>query len=635
MGKYINIGNAEFESVRKDEYVDKSMLIAYVNKVLGTQRKFLCVTRARRFGKSIAAKMLNAYYDESVNSHALFQDLNIAQDPSYEPHRNKYPVIYLDASGFTSELTSDRKRVVHEMNDALSKELRKTYPDVPFEDNDTLPGLLLSVVGHTRKQFIMIVDEWDAILREMDDETVIRQYVDWLRSMFKTSFTDRIFACVYMTGILPIKQYNTESALNNFEEFSMINPGPLAGYFGFTKDEVQALCKKFKMDAAQIKQWYDGYEMGEIKEIYNPFAVMRALNRGKIGSYWTATTTYEGLKRYISMNFEGLKDSVVELLAGQEVRVDVGRFVNDIHEINSRDAVLTLLIHLGYLSYDENKGVVRIPNYEVQQEFERTIRDEKEWGRVTKMLMDSERLLADTLAGNAEAVAAAIDYAHQDNTSILQYNDENSLACVLSLAYVAARKDYTMIRELPTGKGFADIVLLPNRNVDKPAVVLELKFNHSTDTAIAQIKEQHYSGMLLNHVGSVLLVGINYDKKTKKHECVIERLSDNPISSSDQVGDQVVTKLSLSCHQVVTKYSLSCHQVVSLLEALRSPMSALQMRQLCDRSDATYFRRNTIQPMLVDGIIVPTIPDKPQSKNQKYYLTDKGIELLKKLTNER
>ncbi len=423
MGKYINIGNAEFESVRKDEYVDKSMLIAYVNKVLGTQRKFLCVTRARRFGKSIAAKMLNAYYDESVNSHALFHDLNIAKDPSCEQHLNKYPVIYLDASGFTSELTSDRQRVVYEMNDALSKELRKTYPDI--------------------------------------------------------------------------------------------------------------------------------------------------------------------------------------------------------HEINSRDAVLTLLIHLGYLSYDENRGVVRIPNYEVQQEFERTIRDEKEWGRVTKMLMDSERLLADTLAGNAKAVAAAIDDAHQDNTSILQYNDENSLACVLSLAYVAARKDYTMIRELPTGKGFADIVLLPNRNVDKPAVVLELKSDKSADAAIAQIMKNRYAESLKDYMGEVVLVGINYDKKTKKHECMIERLSDKPVLSSDKVRDKVVTK-----------YSIESDKVILLLEALHQPLSAVEMRQICERKSVTYFNSKTLQPMLADGIITETDKKAKRSPKQRYYLTDKGLALLAELTKE-
>ena len=279
-----------------------------------------------------------------------------------------------------------------------------------------------------------------------------------------------------------------------------------------------------KLETINIERTrYDGYQMGDKMEIYNPFAVMCAMVQGRITSYWTSTAAYESLKRYISSNHAGLKDAVIALLAGQEVRVDVKDFAKDIHEVNSRDGVLTLLIHLGYLSYDENKGVVRIPNFEVQQEFERTIRDEEEWGRVTKMLMDSERLLADTLAGNKEAVAAAIDYAHQDNTSILQYNDENSLACVLSLAYVAARKDYVMVRELPTGKGFADIVLVPRRNVDKPAVVLELKYDKSAEAAIAQIKKNRYAESLKEYVGEVVLVGINYDKKTKEHRCVIEK----------------------------------------------------------------------------------------------------------------
>lgn len=545
MGKYINIGLTDFQSVRKDEYVDKSMLISYVNSVLGTQRKFLCVTRARRFGKSIAAKMQNAYYDESVDASTLFNDLQIANTPSFKEHLNKYPVIYLDASGFTAELKSDKARVVHEINNALSKELLDYYHDIPINIEDTLSAQLLTVVEHIHKQFIMIIDEWDAVCREVGDEDVMRQYVDWLRSLFKNSFTDRIFAGVYMTGILPIKQYNTESALNNFEEFSMINPGPLAGYFGFTNDEVHSLCKKYGMDESLIKQWYDGYQLGDVNEIYNPFAVMRAISRHKIASYWTATTTYESLKRYISMNYEGLRDAVIELLAGNEVKVDVGRFSNDIHEINNRDAVFTLLIHLGYLSYNDVRETVRIPNYEVQREFERTIQDGN-WQYLSKVLNDSDRLLVDTLAGNEQAVAQAVDYVHQDNTSILQYNDENSLACVLSLAYVAARKDYITIRELPTGKGFADIVLVPRRNVDKPAVVLELKYNKSAEGAIKQIKEKQYIDALRGYMGEVVLVGINYDKRTKKHECRIERISDKasdkfPISSaiSDKTSDKL------------------------------------------------------------------------------------------------
>ena len=532
MGKYIHIGNAEFTSVRRDEYVDKSMLIKYVNGVLGTQRKFMCVTRARRFGKSIAAKMLNAYYDESVDSHALFADLSIAKDNSYETNLNKYPVIYLDVNNFTTDLKIDKSRIVYAVNDALSEELRLQYPDVPIDPEDSLSGQLLTIAEHNGKQFFMIIDEWDAICREANDAGIMRQYVDWLRSLFKTSFADRIFAGVYMTGILPIKQYNTQSALNNFEEFSMINPGPLAGYFGFTTDEVHALCKKYDMDEALIKQWYDGYQLGEVHDIYNPYAVMRAIQRRKIASYWTATTTYEDLKYYISMNYEGLKDSVVELLAGNEVRGDVGRFSNDIHEITSRDAVLTLLIHLGYLSYNDVKETVRIPNYEVQREFERTIQGGN-WENIINILKDSEALLADTLSGDEAAVAEAIEYAHQDNTSILKYNDENSLASVLSLAYIFARKDYLFVREMPAGKGFADIVLVPRRNVDKPAIVLELKYNRSAETAISQIKSRQYPDALCDYVGEVVLVGISYDK-AKGHTCKIDRISIESVRENGQ-----------------------------------------------------------------------------------------------------
>lgn len=522
MGKYINIGNIDFASVRKDEYVDKSQLIAYVNSVLGTQRKFLCVTRARRFGKSLAAKMLCAYYDHSCDSQSLFADLKIAQDASYKDHLNSYPVIYLDASVFTTNLKSHGGQIVHEMNDALSRELIEIYPEVPINPADSLPAQLLSVVEHTHKQFFFIIDEWDAICREMGDEDIMRQYVDWLRSMFKTSFTDRIFAGVYMTGILPIKQYNTESALNNFEEFSMVNPGPLAGYFGFTKAEVLALSKKYHMDSDEIQTWYDGYQIGTMAEIYNPYSVMRAMLRQSIESYWVATTTYEGLKNYIMMNFDGLRDTVGALLVGKEERVDVLRFTNDIHSVNNRDAVLALLIHLGYLSYDRENRTCRIPNQEVRQEFERTIQDTG-WNVIASAINNSEQLLKDTLAGNEEAVAKAIEIVHQENTSNLQYNDENALAYVVSLAYQTAHQYYMFVRELPAGKGFADIVLVPYRNIDKPAIVIELKYNHSAEGAIKQIKEKQYTDALRGFTGEIVLVGINYDKRTKQHECEIER----------------------------------------------------------------------------------------------------------------
>lgn len=300
---FINIGKEEFEIERRGEYVDKSMLISFVNGRIGMPDKFLCVTRARRFGKSIAAKMLNAYYDESVDSRALFADLKIAKEPSFEKHLNKYPVIYLDVSGFTGDLEADPKRVVNMMNHALSDDLIEIYHEVSINKATPLYVQLKRVVDYTHKPFIMIIDEWDAVFREIKDETVKKKYVGWLRTLFKNAHTNKIFAGVYMTGILPIKQYNTESTLNNFEEFTMTNPGDLGGYFGFTSAEVSALCKKYKMDQELIKQWYDGYLIGDVHEIYNPYAVM-ALTQIKENRYAESLCEYVGEVVLVGVNYD-------------------------------------------------------------------------------------------------------------------------------------------------------------------------------------------------------------------------------------------------------------------------------------------------------------------------------------------
>ncbi len=601
MGMFINIGKADFEAIRKGEYVDKSMLIAFVNSRIGLYDKFICVTRARRFGKSMAAKMLNAYYDESVDASSLFADLKIAKHTSFEEHRNKYPVIYLDVSGFTADINADKARVVNDINDALSKELIETYPNVCINSSDKLSIQLWKVVHYTHKPFIMIIDEWDAVLREVDNEQVKRKYVEWLRTLFKDSYTNTVFAGVYMTGILPIKQYNTESALNNFEEFSMVSPGPLAGYFGFTQEEVNTLCRKFKMDNQLIKQWYDGYQLGAAKEIYNPFAVMRAMQRHSIESYWTATTTYEALKGYLTMNFEGLRDAVVSLLVGNMQEVDVHKFTNDIHSVGSRDAVLTLLIHLGYLSYDSAHRTCCIPNMEVAQEFERTIQ-ETGWTVIADALKQSERLLSDTIAGKAEAVAKAVELIHSDNTSILQYNDENSMACVLTLAYYAAKKDYTIVRELPTGKGFADIVLIPHRHVASPAVVVELKYNKSAEGAITQIKEKGYTDVLKNIVGDIVLVGINYNKQTKHHSCVIERISDK---TSDKTSDKLPINDAVSAKlQKIIDYMLANKGMIT--QVVVAKMFAVSDRQA----------RNYLTELINAGLVEP----QGANKNRIYVL---------------
>ena len=523
MGTYINLGNAGFQRVRNSEYVDKSGLIAIVNSTLFTERSFSCVSRSRRFGKSIAAKMLCAYYDHSCDSHSLFADLEIASDPSFEKHLNKYPVIFLDLTSFISERDDDN--IVDKMDATLLADVVKAYPDVAAEDGDRLMDYLLRVTEAKGEQFIFIIDEWDAVCREYAPGTeVMDRYVGWLRRMFKSMDGVRVFAGVYMTGILPIKKYKTQSAMNNFTEYSMVEPRKMASYFGFTKDEVKALAEKHGMDFDELEKWYDGYQIGDDLSMFNPNSVMQAIDAGRCRSFWASTASYDTVAHYIQMNYEGLKDDVVRMLAGERCAVDPTGFQNDMSVIQSKDDVLTVLIHLGYLSYDWKESECYIPNKEVAGEMVNAVKLNN-WSHVANAIEKSKQLLRATLEGNEEAVARGVDVAHDENTSILSYNDENSLACVLSLAYYYASNDYIIHRELASGKGFADLVLIPRKNVASPAIVIELKYDKAVNTAIEQIKQRQYPAKVSQYTDNLLLVGITYERDTKQHRCCIEKLS--------------------------------------------------------------------------------------------------------------
>ena len=523
MGNYINRGNLEFAQARNSIYIDKSGLIAVVNSTLNTEQRRSCVTRSRRFGKSMAANMLCAYYDRSCDSRSLFADLEIAQDPSFERYLNKFPVIKLDITDFTTRYKNN-STIVDKIQEALKADIQKAYSEIiPDEFEDDFMEMLTKINQETGDSFIMIIDEWDAICREFDQKSeAMDSYVNWLRRMFKGNNSMRIFAGVYMTGILPIKKYNTESALNNFFEYSMVSPAGMAKYLGFTKEEVRNLCEEKDRDFDEMEQWYDGYIIGNQKSMFNPNSVIMSLLRNECSSFWASTGAYDMVSTYIMMNFDGLKDDILSMLAGARRPVKVAKFSNDMHDIKSKDDVLTVLIHLGYLAYDPQTRKCFIPNFEVKQELENAIEDSN-W-RIAETISNSSDLLDATLAGNANAVASAIDKAHDENTSILSYNDENSLACVLTIAYIYAQNDYIMHRELPTGKGFADLVLIPRKNIDSPAILLELKYNKDADAAIDQIKRKDYVGKVSEYSGNILLVGINYDKVSKSHSCIIEEV---------------------------------------------------------------------------------------------------------------
>ena len=453
------------------------MLISVVNSTLFTEDLCSCVTRCRRFGKSMAAKMLSAYYDHSCDSRSLFADLEIANDPSFEEHLNKYPVIFLDMTYFTSRDDITVKEIVPTLQKEVKAEVLELYPTDTVKDTDNLMAALIKVAERHDVQFIMIIDEWDAICREASaDSEAMDSYVKLLRLLFKNNNTPNVFAGVYLTGILPItiKKYNTQSALNNFIEYSMILPRKMSGYFGFTKDDVRKLAEKHDMDFDELVKWYDGYQIGDEPSMFNPNSVMQAVNSGLCASFWATTGAYDAVSSYISYNYEGLKDDIVRMLAGGRCKVDPTRFSNDMSVVKSKDDVFTVLIHLGYLSYDWKKSECYIPNKEVEGEMVRAVKSNC-WKTVVDALQQSEQLLAATLQGEEEAVARALDAAHDEHTSILSYNDENSLACVISIAYYYAFNDYISHREMATGKGFADIVLMPRKNVDAPAIVIELK----------------------------------------------------------------------------------------------------------------------------------------------------------------
>ena len=386
-----------------------------------------------------------------------------------------------------------------------------------------MAAALREIFVETGRQFIFLIDEWDCVMRErQESETMQKQYLDFLRDLLKDQ---PYVALAYVTGILPVKKYGQHSALNMFWEYSMTNQKMLEEYTGFTEEEVKELCGRYDMDFEEISSWYDGYRFKNYKHIYNPKSVVEAMTCRDCSNYWTSTETYEALKIYMEMDFDGLRAEIVQMLGGGRVRVNTRSFQNDMRNFNTKDDVLTLLIHLGYLGYDSNEKEAFIPNKEIIEEFENAM-SVGGWPNVMNVLKASEKLLEDTLRGDAESVAKELDKAHSEVASILTYNDENSLGCAIGLAYYSARKDYKLIRELPAGKGFADIAFLPLPHTNKPAMVVELKYDRSVSAAIQQIKDRKYIQALEGYTGEILLMGVNYnkDKANKPHSCVIERV---------------------------------------------------------------------------------------------------------------
>ncbi len=535
MRAYVNPGNNGFAEKKKKDYVDKSGLISLINRSIDTGEKLFCISRPRRFGKSYAAQMICAYYDISCDSHSLFDDLIISEDETYDRFINQFNVINLDITNYVSNVRKSPSASFEDIPDMIERsiirELTAMYPDI--KESDSLNDYLLELVEITKAKIIFVIDEWDSIIREaVNNSDAQEKYLNLLRGWFKNNnFTPQVVAAAYMTGILPIKKDGTQSAISDFQEYTMLEPQGFAGYVGFNEDEVRNCCAEKEIDFEKMKKWYDGYTVGEIHSIYNPYSVIQTIKQGKFRSYWKKTTAAETLLTYIDMDEEGLQEDIARLIAGESIEIDTDSFQNDVETFTSKDDVLTLMIHLGYLTYEEDDtyddgkpvGMVHIPNEEVRTEFEKILRKSKH-RKLIDLIKKSDQLLEDTINCNEDAVAKAIQDVHDSEYSPTFYNDEQSLRYVVKLAYLSCVDQYAKIEEMPSGRGIADVVFIPRRASKLPPMVIELKWNKSESNAMEQIHSKKYYNTLLAFGGEVLLVGINYDTVTKIHTCNIEML---------------------------------------------------------------------------------------------------------------
>ena len=523
MGTYFNPNNESFTCDKNSKiYIDKTGLLEYLNDVICTNGKCIAVSHSRRFGKSHAAGMIDAYYSRGCDSYELFKDTEIATKDSFKKHMNQYNVIHLDMASFWDDY---KDNIVEKVVEYIYKDFKIVFGE-SFDYESKISFVLMSIYQKTKIPFVIIIDEWDCVIRNSGNEALVHKYLQFLHSLFKSEESKAFLALAYITGILPIKKIKDESALNNFDEYTMLKSKPITKYFGFTEKEVKDLCDKYDMDFETTKTWYNGYLIDGI-HMYNPNSVSLAMKKQDFDSYWKNTSSFESINTFITMNYEGLKDDILTMLSGGKVPVITDTFGNDLFEISSKDEALTALIHLGYLAYDAEEESVFIPNYEVAKAYQAAL-NKGSWKEIAKSISKCDELLRATIAKDADKVAQIIELAHETYTSIIKYNNENSLSCVLTMAYFTAPAYYNIVREFPAGKGFADLVFIPRANAGKrPAMIVELKYDQSADSAIKQIKNKKYVQSLKEYQGKLLLVGINYDKVSKKHECLIEELQ-NP-----------------------------------------------------------------------------------------------------------
>ncbi|MBQ3922015.1 MAG: AAA family ATPase [Spirochaetales bacterium] len=522
MGMYLNPSAANFTQIINSKiYIDKSMMIAKLNgRINDSGRSFLCVSRARRFGKTITTNMISTYYGKWGDAHEIFDRFKIAGDSNYGQYMNRFNVIKIDLNGEYAACMHP-ENFFDILNKDIVKEMQVQFPNVGIADEDSIAKAIQKVYETAGEQFIILIDEYDVFVRDDSiPQSMFGEYLKFLISLFKNDALRPALALSYLTGILPIIKDKIQSKLNTFHPITMLDAEEFAEFVGFTTEEVESLCRQYGIDFAECRRWYDGYNQGGI-EFFNPQAVVNACLNHKFKSYWSATSSFEAISDKLKYNFDGVKEAVIRMLSGENVKVKTDKYTNTMTDFKSCDDVLTHLIHLGYLAYDEDERTCRIPNMEIRKEWFNAIDNDAEYAETNKVIEDSKELLEATLKGDEDAVAKALDRSHIHVCSNRSYNNEDALQSAIYLAYIYAINKYTIIREMTTGKGFADVVLLP-AFPNMAAVIIELKHNKSAETALTQIKNKQYFASLEHFHGEVLFVGVNYDEQSKTHECRME-----------------------------------------------------------------------------------------------------------------
>ena len=540
MGIYVNPGNTKFRNKLKAKiYVDKSPMINELNELIDTDDGFVCMSRARRFGKTMMTNLMSAYYSKNCDSREIFENLKLSKQEGWDMYLNSINVIQIDLQGFYS-IIKDKSRVIDKLQADVVNELRMQFPSVKIPADAVIADTIYNIHNELGETFVIIIDEYDVLIRDKSaPESLRNEYIDFLNALFKSNTTQEAISLAYLTGILPIYRETVQSKLNNFTEYTMLNPEQFAQYFGFTENEVQNLCLENNADYDICKKMYDGYifqkpyqmpvqpnnDSETTIHIFNPNSVVKAVTRRKYENYWVATSALEAITLYIDANIAGIQDDIKVLLKGEkDIEINVLRYNNNVERFATKDEIFTYLIHLGYLAYDPINQTCHIPNGEIRNAWLSIMSDAKGFEPIQQMLETSRKLIESTENCDSNAVAKALDDSHADISSPITYNRESSMQSAILMAYFYARKDYLVFSELTSGCGYADVALVPTVP-QKPIIIIELKKDGNPATAIEQIKTRNYAHAFRYHPGhAAVLVGVTYDAESKQHKCLIEKL---------------------------------------------------------------------------------------------------------------